>query len=216
VRGPAEILCNFHWISDGEAARSAQGVGSLLASVMKRNHIRSLINLRGKQTTLGWWHREEAICARLSIARFDALLDSRRLPTRAMLVQLVELLEKAPAPMLVKCSGGQDRASLAAALFLLSKSGWSALAKAQKQFAHYPYLHFPQRTQRWLEQFPRFVYERARGRALGAYIRDDYDPEDFASWLRNNRMGDRFSGVFTLPWRPHRSRLRFWESREKS
>jgi len=127
-----------------------------------------------------------------------------------MLIGLVEAFEAAPEPVLMKCSGGQDRAGLAAAIFILLKKGWGELQIAQNQFARLPYLHFPHRTQGWLEQFPRYVAIRARGRSIGSFIRDEYDPEDFAAWLRVNNMGDRFSGVFSLPWQPHRNRFRFW------
>ncbi len=150
------------------------------------------------------------MCATLGIAKFDAMLDSRRLPTRPMLVALVDALEKAPVPMIIKCSGGQDRASLAAAIFVLLRSGWAAQTQSEEQFARFPYLHFPKRTQRWLEQFPRYAALRARGKDVGRFIRDEYDPEDFAAWLVQNGMADRFSGIFSLPWQPHRPWFKFW------
>ena len=63
----------------------------------------------------------------LGMTHFDAMLDSRKLPTRAMLEQLIVSFDAAPRPFMLKCSGGQDRTSFAAAvLYLIHRGGWAA------------------------------------------------------------------------------------------
>ncbi len=47
------------------------------------------------------------------------MMDSRRLPLRPMLVALFDAFDRAPRPFVIKCSGGQDRTSLAAALYIV-------------------------------------------------------------------------------------------------
>jgi len=86
---------------------------------LKKRGIRAIINLRGRNDDLGWWKTETADARALGIAHLDAMLDSRRLPTRGMLVTLIESFDTAPKPFLLKCSGGQDRTSFAAALYLI-------------------------------------------------------------------------------------------------
>jgi protein tyrosine/serine phosphatase len=204
MRTPLERLYNFHWVIPGEAARSAQGFAGRLDLILVRRGIRAIVNLRGRNPKYRWWRNEEAMCARLGIARFDTALDSRRLPTRDMLVKLLDAFDGAPRPLLLKCSGGQDRTSLAAAIYILNKSGWDAIGTAEAQFARYPYMHFPKAGQGWLVQFLRYAQEEAKGSPIAQWIRTAYDPEAFAAWLRAKGMGDSFAGIFTLPWTPHR------------
>ncbi|MBV9330370.1 MAG: hypothetical protein JOZ55_02330, partial [Alphaproteobacteria bacterium] len=168
----------------------------------------ALINLRGRHPTYGWWRKEEAMCAAHGIARFDTMLDSRRLPTRAMLEELLAAFDAAPKPFLVKCSGGQDRASLAGALYLLHSRGWGALDRAERQLGRFPHLHLPKREQRWMAAFPRYASREAKGAPLARWVSESYAPEAFAAFLEAAGMGDSFAGVFTLPWTPHRRRRR--------
>ena len=207
-RSATEILYNFHWILPGEAARSAQGLGRRFERLLREHEIRSLLNLRGEQPKYGWWRKEEQLCERLGIARYDVTLDSRRLPMREMLVALVDAFDAAKRPLLVKCSGGQDRTALASAIYLLQQRGWSALPDARLQFLRFPYLHFPKRGQKWLAQFPIYGENAALGRPIAEWIRNDYDQNAFAAWLRDKGMGDSFRGIFTLPWTPNRPRWR--------
>ena len=205
-RTPQDVLSNFHWIIEQEAARSSQGLGLFLGGILKRHGIRALVNLRGVHPKYRWWRNEDRLCEREGIAHFDAMLDSRLLPTRAMLVALIEAFERAPRPLLVKCAGGQDRTSLAGAIFVLHRGGWSQRDNARAQFGR-SYLHFPKRGQKWLAAFPAYAEERARGRPIGAWIREGYDPEDFAKWLTENNLAAGFSGIFSR-WKPHQSKRR--------
>ena len=95
-------------------------------------------------------------------------------------------LRAAERPLLLKCSGGQDRTGLAAALYLLQLKGPGALAEAEAQLAAWPYLHFPKRHQLWLRALPR-LRQRARRGALAPMGADGYDPKHFAQWLEGAR-----------------------------
>ena len=61
-----------------------------LGPFLKRRGIAAIVNLRGRNDDLGWWKNETAIAQSAGIAHLDAMLDSRKLPTRAMLVQLID------------------------------------------------------------------------------------------------------------------------------
>lgn len=196
MRGIADILANFHWIAPGEAARAAQVHGRLLGPFLEKRGVKGVINLRGRHPSIRWWQREVAACARHGIAHRDAMLDSRLLPLPPMLADLLDAFARTPRPFLIKCSGGQDRTSLAAALFLLWRDGWQALPQAEAQFAALPYLHLPKPEQRWLRQFPRFAAERAAGMDFSQWIQNKYEVEDFVGWLLLTNPGMPYAGIF--------------------
>src|SRR6185312_13931426 len=120
-RTAGDILYNFHWVVPGEAARAMQAWAGGLKTFLRRRGIKSIINLRGRNDDLSWWKKETAIAKSIGVAHLDAMLDSRKLPTRAMLERLIESFDTAPRPFLLKCSGGQDRTSFAAALYLIHR-----------------------------------------------------------------------------------------------
>ncbi len=133
------------------------------------------------------------------MAHIDVMLDSRNLPTRPMLAALFDAFDAAPRPFLVKCSGGQDRTSFAAALYLIHRDGWAARAQAQSQFARWPYLHFPKEHQRWLRQFPAFAQMDSGGRPIAEWVRDSYTPERLRDWLDANGHAGTYKNIFTRP-----------------
>src|SRR6202012_725913 len=104
MRGAGNILYNFHWVVPGEAARAMQAWAGQLKPFLKKRCIRSIINLRGRNDDLSWWKTETRQAPELGIAHLDAMLDSRKLPTRAMLVTLIDSFDSAPKPFLLKCS----------------------------------------------------------------------------------------------------------------
>ena len=201
MRGASDILYNFHWIVPGEAARGAQAWAGFWGPFLRNRQIRSIINLRGENADLGWWRNETQMARHNGIAHLDAMLDSRKLPTRALLVRLFEAFDEAPRPFMLKCSGGQDRTSLAAALYLLHRDGWGAMDTAEAQFARLPYLHFPKKFQRWLAQFPRFAQDSAKGKPIAQWVREEYAPEKLKAWLDARGMGDSYAGIFLVPTR---------------
>jgi len=200
-RTAGDILYNFHWVVPGEAARAMQAWAGGLKTFLRRRGIKSIINLRGRNDDLSWWRGETAAAQSIGVAHLDAMLDSRKLPTRAMLVTLIESFDAAPKPFLLKCSGGQDRTSFAAALYLIHRDGWTAMEKAKEQFARFPYLHFPKSHQRWLKHFPDFARADSEGAPLAQWARDTYTPEKLKAWLDSNGHAGTYAAIFTNPTR---------------
>jgi hypothetical protein len=196
MRSLAEVLYNFHWVVPGEAARSAQAYAGFLGAFLKGRGIRGVINLRGPNPKFGWWRREKRTSARLGVAHIDVVLNSRRLPTQPMLRALIAAFDAAPKPVLLKCSGGQDRSSFASALYILHRKGWSAFDEAAAQFAAWPYLHRPKTFQFWLKPFLSFARESAGGKPLAQWIAEDYTPETLKAWLEANGLAGSFRGLY--------------------
>ncbi len=201
MRSLPDILYNFHWVVPGEAARAAQAWGGFLEPFLRNRGIAAIINLRGDNSDLSWWQYETRVAKKLGIAHLDTMMDSRKLPTRKMLVRMIESFDTAPKPFLLKCSGGQDRTSLASALYILHRDGWDAMDKARRQFARFPYLHFPKKHQRWLAPFLDFARQDARGRSLEEWIWNDYAPETLKDWLDSHGMHGWYAGIFLVPTR---------------
>jgi hypothetical protein len=204
MRSLADILYNFHWVVPGDAARAAQAWAGGLGPFLRKRGIRAIINLRGRNDDLSWWRNETRIAAANNIAHLDAMLDSRKLATRAMLVRLIEAFDTAPRPFMLKCSGGQDRTSLAAAIYLIHRGGWQAMAEAKAQFARWPYLHLPKTNQCWLAAFPDFAAEESGGTPIAQWIAEHYDPERLKAWLDGRGLGDSYAAIFTAPTRSPR------------
>ncbi len=200
-RTAGDILYNFHWVVPGVAARAMQPWAGGVERFLNRHGIRAIINLRGRNDDLSWWKKETALAGRNGIAHLDAMLDSRKLPTRQMLVRLVQAFDQAPRPFMLKCSGGQDRTSFAAALYLIHRDGWTALETARRQFARFPYLHFPKRHQRWLKPFLDFAFEDAQGVPVAIWASDTYTPERAAAWLDTHGLAGSYKAIFTAPTR---------------
>ena len=199
-----DILYNFHWVVPGEAARAMQAWAGGIGSFLEKRGLKAIINLRGRNDDLSWWKNETAALQARGFAHLDAMLDSRRLPTRAMLARLIEAFDTAPRPFLLKCSGGQDRTSFAAALYLIHRSGWQAYDEAAAQYARFPYLHFPKAQQRWLRPFLDFARQDSGGGNLKSWIEQAYTPENLKAWLEARNLGNSFAGIFTAPQRsPH-------------
>lgn len=196
MRSPAEILYNFHWIVPGEAARSAQAYLGFLGPFLSAHGIRSVINLRGANENFRWWRSEKLVTEARGIVHFDTMLNSRRLPTGQMLLDLLSAFDAAPKPLLLKCSGGQDRSSFAGALYVVHRKGWTAFDEAEKQFARWPYLHRPKAQQRWLKPFLTFARDDAQGKPIAQWIAESYTDKRLKAWLEANDLGDAFRGLY--------------------
>jgi hypothetical protein len=201
MRPVGDILYNFHWVAPGACARMAQAWAGGVGPFLEKRGIAALINLRGRNDDLSWWKNETKAVDMRGIAHLDAMLDSRRLPTGPMLVRLIEAFDSAPRPFVLKCSGGQDRTSFAAALYLIHRGGWGAMNEARAQYARYPYLHFPKKHQRWLKPFLDFAEEEAHGLPLSVWIGERYTPERLKAWLETHGMADSHGGIFLAPTR---------------
>lgn len=199
MRSLGDILYNFHWVVPGELGRSAQAYAGFLRPFLRSHKIASLINLRGHNPRWTWWYKERRDCETIGVMHRDVKLNSRRLPTRELLLGMLNAFDEAKRPILLKCSGGQDRTSFAAALYLLHTRGMSVRGQAEAQFARWPYLHWPTQHQRWLKLFLRFIEEHIGQRALRDWIGNEYSPTEFGAWLDRRGLGDAFKGLQQPP-----------------
>ena len=184
-------LYHLHWVTP-EVARSAQPYLGFYSAFLRPHGFKSLLNLRGENAEFGWWQSEKRVTSELNIVHFDVKLSSRNLPSRSGLVALFDAFAAAKLPMLLKCSGGQDRTGLAAALYLLQWKGREALNEAEAQLSFWPYLHRPKRHQTWLKHFPAYAAAQAQSMPIADWARSGYDPNAFAEWLKSRGLGKSY------------------------
>lgn len=160
--------------------------------IARHEGVKSVINLRGQNPKKKWWQREKAVCEELGIAHYEARLDSKKIATREMLLDLLSAFDCAPKPFLVKCQGGADRTSFAAALYALHCG--HQLSVAQLHFN--PLLHRPEKKQEWLKEFTIYAKDSKHEKSLSQWIEADYEPEKFIEWMESRGMFGAHDGIF--------------------
>lgn len=111
------LECNFHQITEGEAYRSAQMAGDELKHYINIYHIKSILNLRGKEPNERWYNEEINVSAEKAVKHYDILLSAYSEPRAEDVRILVGLIKSAPRPVLIHCQGGADRSGLVAAMW---------------------------------------------------------------------------------------------------
>ncbi len=134
---------NFHTVSNGVLYRSAEMSREEFEAAIRRHGIRSILNLRGAHPGEAWYDEEIQAARDTGVAHYDYPLSARREVGAAKIAALLEILRKAPKPLLIHCKSGADRAGLVSALFRFAIEGASP-EEADRQlsllYGHFPYL----------------------------------------------------------------------------
>lgn len=123
---------NFQAVIPGEIYRSAQLSASKLEAVVVDYGIQTVISLRRPKLGKDWYKNEKAMAESLGIAHHDIAMDLTFSPRIDHLLELRDLIENAPKPLLVHCKGGANRTGLASIMAKLL-DGSSSLADARAQ-----------------------------------------------------------------------------------
>jgi protein tyrosine/serine phosphatase len=157
---------NLHAVSEGVLYRSAQLSKAEIGSAARTYGIKSMLNLRGAHTGQAWYDDEIAASGELGIAHYDYPLSAKRLVTGGQIADILDIVRRAPKPLLIHCRSGADRSGLVAALYRFAETGASP-AEADRElsliYGHFPYL--TSRTRAMDDSFWAFVAEKARSSA---------------------------------------------------
>ncbi|TWB43592.1 tyrosine phosphatase family protein [Rhizobium sp. ERR 922] len=134
---------NFHVVIPGELYRSAQLSPTLIETYVRKNGIRSIVNLRGENLKHGWYDQEVKTAQRLGIEHIDFKMSARKIMTPERADQLVDILRSAPKPILIHCQAGADRTGLAAVIYSQKIAGMSAKAAAEQLSITYGHIGIP-------------------------------------------------------------------------
>lgn len=130
---------NFHEIDKGKFYRSAQLTGEEFSKAIEEHGIKTIINLRGANTSADWYKEELAAAQRHNIEHISIGMSAKRLPHKQDLIRLLEVLETAERPILIHCQGGADRTGEASAIYqmlYMGKSETEALKMLTVKYFH--------------------------------------------------------------------------------
>ena len=130
---------NMHEVVPGQLYRSAQLDPDDLAYYVERNHIATVLNLRGPNPNADWYKDEIAESAKLGVKHIDFAMKASRELTDDQAKQLIEVMRDAPKPLLIHCHSGADRTGLAAALYvaaIVKGTEWEAERQMWLNYGH--------------------------------------------------------------------------------
>ncbi len=133
------VYANFHQV-DKELYRSAQLRTFNMPYFIEKHQIKSILNLRGE--SLEHWYQDEiAFSKEHNITHYNYGIGDRKPITLKQMEEMVEIMKKAPKPLLVHCKAGADRTSLASALYLHAiKKDKKAERAISLLYGHFPWL----------------------------------------------------------------------------
>jgi protein tyrosine/serine phosphatase len=114
---------NLHTVVPGVLYRSGQLSAAELEQVVRRDGIRSVLNLRGAASGEGWYDAELAASKDAGVVHADFRMSSREILDDRRALELIALMRRLPAPVLIHCEHGSDRSGLASALFVSAVLG---------------------------------------------------------------------------------------------
>jgi protein tyrosine/serine phosphatase len=175
------VYVNRHRLGD-RAWRSAQP-GPRHIRVLKRQGLRTVINLRGERLCGSYWLEERA-CARKGIALVNFQLRSRAAPTPAEIKAARDLFRRIEYPVLMHCKSGADRVGLMSALYRHFEEG-APVAEARKELA-FRYGHFRQADTGILDRFfEQYLEDNAkRPMPFLEWVETVYDPVELKRSFR--------------------------------
>jgi uncharacterized protein (TIGR01244 family) len=140
--GLIEYDGNVHAVAPGVFYRSAQLTANDFHRVIAADGIKTILNLRGDNTGTPWYDEEIKVSNRDGVQHIDFAMSANQSLTEAQMRTVIQMIDKAPKPILVHCKSGSDRTGLVSALYRLSRG--EPVSEAKKELAlrygHFPYL----------------------------------------------------------------------------
>ncbi len=158
---------NFHVVTPGELYRSGQLDRDELNHYIRRYHIRTIINLRGKSPGAGWYRTEIEVARKAGLTHLDYNLSATSEVPPSMLDRIIEAMQRASKPILIHCQAGADRSGLIAAVWRLAvkrDSPARAFGELSPRYGHFPY--FGSGTEAMDRSFRKYVAHVKRSRAI--------------------------------------------------
>lgn len=122
---------NLHEVVPGEIYRSAQPGPEDLRGLVERHGIATVLAVRPAQEKKAWYRDEQRAVAELDLDHHSVKLHPNKMPSRALLAELVARIDAAERPVLLHCRAGVERTGLAATVALLLEGVPPEIAREQ-------------------------------------------------------------------------------------
>lgn len=175
---------NWGVVESGRLYRSNHPTPWQLEQAVRRQGIRTVINLRGHREACGSDALGRQAAAALGLEHIDAPLESRGAPHKDRVLRLAGIFARISEPALIHCKSGADRTGLAAGIWLLANGRpvEDALGQLSLRFGH---------------------VAAARTGILDAFFRSYADflkrsgDKPFLDWVRDDYSEDALRAAFT-------------------
>lgn len=109
---------NIHAVVPAKCYRSAQLSPTQIEACARQYGIRTIINLRGRNTGSTWYDDEVNAAKTLGIDHIDFRMSASSELSKTEADNLISMMRRARGPLLIHCRSGADRTGLASALYL--------------------------------------------------------------------------------------------------
>ncbi|HUB47050.1 MAG TPA: protein tyrosine phosphatase [Acetobacteraceae bacterium] len=168
--------------------RSNHPTPARLVTLTKRYGLKTLINLRGRQSKNGADTLSRDMAARLGLDFIDVSLKGRDAPDPDMILHLHDLYTSMRTPALMHCKSGADRTGFAAGLCVLFQGGTTEAAARQLSIR---FGHIRQARAGVLDEFFRLYARDGEGRKpFLDWVREDYDRDALRRDFRASRLAN--------------------------
>jgi protein tyrosine/serine phosphatase len=164
---------NVRVVEPNQVYRSAQLRGTKLVEVLKSDHIKSVVNLRGYLPNDPRLRNEMAVCKRMGIKHVDVKMSAIHLPQPIEVKKLLNDFDTLPRPMLIHCAGGADRSGLACTLYLNVCKGFP-LDQAESSQLTWRYGHISFLKARAMDEFFNLYRRTNSGLTMRKWVTDRY------------------------------------------
>jgi protein tyrosine phosphatase (PTP) superfamily phosphohydrolase (DUF442 family) len=170
---PGRVYRSAQLTGNNYTADTARWIGDDLNDVLRRYHIRTVINLRGGGMANDYYRQEIADCKRLGVVHVDIPMSAHHLPPPQSLRQLLAVFDHQPYPILFHCQGGADRSGRVGALYLNIYQGVPLQEALHRQLT-WRYGHFAFTAAGRMNDFFSLYRRTAHGLSLRDWINTVY------------------------------------------
>jgi hypothetical protein len=175
---------NLHPVIAGEVYRSGAPKPKRLATMISQLQLKSVVSVQGGSEVNRWYANEQAVCREQGAQLHSVDFPADGLPSRESVLQLCDLLETAPRPILFHGRFGNQQAGIAAANSQLQQSTEprGALGQFDRQFLNFD--HTPYCGTRLVAAYELWLVECGQPHSFERFRRwvaNDYDAEQIAA-----------------------------------
>jgi protein tyrosine/serine phosphatase len=134
---------NVHTVIEHRLYRSGTLGPAALESLLEREGIRTVINLRGPHVGTPWYDEERAVAERRGADLVDLSWSAGRELSDDMVAAFYKAVGSAKGPILIHCMSGSDRTGLAVALYMAKFAGAGEFAAEEQLSIRYGHFAIP-------------------------------------------------------------------------